>query len=149
MTDIEALVDGLSARFEFSEETRDKFVSRVLSHSVVHRESHVTQSAVGFSPVSTFVAEKSFSNFVVPHFATHWGVVCDFPNKTRMLFHLVYDPSSRKMSFDSMSWKEAWSKHSVTPVGTTTFEFTQVNWIGFSTFLPVHLHNRKGVVERI
>ena len=47
MTDIEALVDGLSSKFEFSTETEDKFVSRVRSHSVAHPEPHVTQAAVG------------------------------------------------------------------------------------------------------
>ena len=139
MTDIEALVDGLSSRFEFSTEAEDRFVSRVRSHSVVQPESRVRQSAVRLSPVSTFVAEKSFSNFAAPHFATHWGVVIDFSDNTRTLFHLVYDPSTRKMSFDYTPWKEDWSKHSVTTVGTTPYEFTQVNWIGSSSaFLAIH-----------
>ena len=149
MTDIEALVDGLSSKFEFSNQNEDKLVSSVCSSSVTRPQSPVAQSAVGLSPVSTFVAQKSFSNFAVPHFATHWGVVCDFPHNVRMLFHLVYDPSTRKMSFDSTSWKEAWSKNSVTPVGTTSYECTQVIWIGCSSFLIIFLCNRNGIVERI
>jgi len=130
MVDIEALVDGLSSKFELSNQNEDKLVSSVCSKSVTQPKGRLTQSAVGLSPVSTFVAEKSFSNFAVPHFATHWGVVIDFSNNTRTLFHLVYDPSTRKMSFDYTPWKEDWSKHSVTPVGTTPYEFIQVNSIG-------------------
>ena len=149
MTDIEALVDGLSSRFEFSNQNEDKLVSSVHSSSVTRPKSPVTQSAVGLSPVSTFVAQKSFSNFAVPHFATHWGVVIDFSNTTRTLFHLVYDPSTHKMSFPYAPWIEEWSKHSITPVGTTLYEFTQVNDIGCSTILTVYLRNRNEVVERI
>jgi len=134
MTDIGALVEGLSSKFELSNQSQDKLVSSLRSRSarVVQPESRSTQSTIGLSPVSTFVAEKSFSNFAVPHFATHWGVVCDFPNNSRTLFHLLYDPSARKMLFDFGPWREEWSKHSVTPVGTTPYEFTQVNWIGCS-----------------
>ena len=139
MTNIEALVDGLSSKFELSNQNEDKLLSTVRSHSAIQPESHSTQSAVGLSPVSTFVAEKSFSNFAVPHFATHWGVVCDFPNNTRTLFHLLYDPSTRKMSFRFTSWIDEWSKHSVTFVGTTPYEFTKVNWIGCSSFLGCSL----------
>ena len=149
MTDIEPLVDGLSSKFEFSDHTEDKLVSRIRSHSVAQPVAHVTQSAVGLSPVSTFVAEKSFSNFAVPHFATHWGVVIDFSKTTRTLFHLVYDPSTRKMSFPYAPWIEEWSKHSVTPIGTTPYGFIQANDIGSLTFLTIHSFNRNGIVERI
>jgi len=127
---VEALVDGLSSKFELSKQNQDKLRSTLHSDPVHQPESNGTQSAVGLSPVSTFVAEKSFSNFAVPHFATHWGVVCDFPDDSRMLFHLLYNPSNHKMVFQSVTWMEEWSKHSVTRVGTTPYGFTKVNWIG-------------------
>ena len=60
-----------------------------------------------------FVAEERCSNFALPHFVTDWGVVIDFSKTTRTLFHLVHDPSTRKMSFPYAPWIEEWSKNSV------------------------------------
>lgn len=134
MTNIETLVDQFSAKFELSSQTEERLLSQLRSHSVIQIESHATHSAVALSPVSTFVAEKSFHNFAVPRFATHWGVVCDFPYGTRTLFHLLYNPSTRKMTFEYSSWKEEWSKHDIKAVGTTPYQFPQVNRIGHLPF---------------
>ena len=130
MADLEALVDEFSAKFELSNEDEQRLLSNVSTPSTIQAASPSTQSFVGVTPVSTFVAEKSFHNFAVPHFATHWGVVCDFQDDIRMLFHLLYNPSTRKMTFESSDWNEDWSKHSITSVGKTPYGFTKVNRIG-------------------
>jgi hypothetical protein len=130
MSDIEALVDQFNAKFEVSREDEEKLILSSTPSPASQTASPPITSVVGVSPVSTFVAEKSFHNFAVPHFGTHWGVVCDFEDEVRMLFYLLYNPSTRKMSLDPGRWKPEWSKHTVTHVGTTPYSFTKVINIG-------------------
>ena len=86
-------------------------------------------STIGISKVSTFIAKKSFSSFVVPPFAVHWGVVVDFSSR-RYLYHLVFMVETREVYFQAISWESHLTKHSVIPVGTTLYGMEEVDQIG-------------------
>jgi len=94
------------------------------------QESRGRSSGVGISAVSTFVAKKSFNNFVVSPFASHWGVVIDFNEQTRFLYHLLFDVEDRKVTFEVDAWKPQWSKHQVKHVGNTLYGAAEVYQIG-------------------
>ena len=130
MIDSVRLVEQLSERYELSEATQHA----LLSKSAVQNDPQPTEvapSAVGLAfSVSTFVAQKNFHNFVVPRFAAHWGVVCDFAPDVRYLFHLLFKADTRDVIFEATSWKPEWSKHFVTPVGTTSYDPIKVSRIG-------------------
>jgi len=136
--DSEQLVERLSGLYHLSEDTQDGLFTK----SSVQLEPQTGGSAaaeVGVAnSVSTFVAQSSFHNFAVPPFASHWGIVCDFYGQSkgpradvprvviRNLFHLLFDPRTRKITFESVTWKPEWSRHHVKPVGTTTYQYPNV-----------------------
>ena len=141
MSETSLLIDRLSDKFEVSERQEEVLVSTA---SLPSKSSHHESGAAGLpsnqenSPsiiglttsVSTFVAQKNFHNFAVPQFASHWGVVCDFGPRARTLFHLLFDPVSRKVIFESTSWKQNWSKHRVTEVGKSCYDYPKILEIG-------------------
>jgi len=129
MTKLEALTSRFYTRFGVSDTDSESLTAHAAA--LFDNLGDETPSIVGVtSAVSTFIAEKSFGNFAIPHFAAHWGVVCDFLPRVRTLFHLQYDPSTKKTSFAYMNWQPQWSKHSMTQVGTTKFSMPQVIAIG-------------------
>jgi len=130
--DATKLVDQLSKAWEITKKMEDSLLSDSGCQAPSPIQPGTPSSLVGISPISTFVARKSLSNFVVPPFASHWGVVCDFGSnvETRMLYHLTFDPAAREVDFDAVSWKEAWSKHMVTKVGETPYGHTEIQAIG-------------------
>ena len=126
-----SLLDGLSKRFELTEEQKQHLCKQV-SESLETQPQLKTPSIIGLSTsVSTFVANKSFHNFAVPKFASHWGVVCQFSAKSRILFHLLFDPNKDKVSFDIMGWKDEWTdKHAVTQIGKSSYDYPTIDEIG-------------------
>lgn len=148
--DIEALVDGLSSKLELSSQTEDKLIAGVRSHPDIQPTGpRGRQWAVGLSPVSAFVTENIFQHVAVPYFANHWSVVCDFAYESRTLFHLLYNPKTHKMQYQSVGWSEDWDLHSVIPVGTTQYEYSQVDRIGFLPCIPTHSQKRKTSVPNL
>jgi hypothetical protein len=136
MIDPQELVDRLSERFELSTETQEKLLSRA-SLPTTKSENQTLQTnpaPIGFTTtVSTFIAQKNFHNFAVPRFASHWGVVCNFQEEgldVKYLFHLLFNPETRKVTLDSTMWKEEWSRHHITYVGSTPYRIAKVSNIG-------------------
>lgn len=145
MTNLKALIDEFSAKIEVSIE------KGVSTADILSPESPSTRRAVGVVPVPTFVVQKNLDNYVVPAFATHWGVICTsnlYPD-VQMLFHLLYNPSTRSMSFSASSWKETDSKHSITSVGTTPYDYDEVVRIGSLLFEKFDLLNRNSVNKAV
>ena len=123
MTDSEALVDELNTKFEVSKEKEESFLSSI---DVQQTGSPATQSrpsrqrAVGVTPVPNYVGPKNIPNFVVPPFATTWGIVCQ-ADDLQTLYHLLYDSSAHSMSFHfTGSVGLLPSSTLITPVGSTT-----------------------------
>ena len=133
MMDFDSLVDEFSSKFVLSEETEERLVLNAQPDLALQTGPRSPHAAVGVCQVSTFVAEKSFHNFAVPHFATHWGVVCDSPN-ARTLYHLTYNPSARSMRFSAMAWEPELDRHSIFPIGTTHYTYDEVMGIGSLLF---------------
>ena len=132
MVDSIKLIEQLSRSWEISDENQNTLLTKsALQWEIPTTTS--TPSAVGISSVSTFVSRKSFLNFVIPPFAAHWGVVCDFNPETRFLYHLIFDVETREVTFDVTLWKSKWSNHQVTPVGTTLYGAAEVCQVGKST----------------
>jgi hypothetical protein len=130
MTDSTKLIKRLSGLYELSEETQNA----LLRKSAVENEPQASQNAssvIGLAySVSTFIVQKNFHNFVVPKFAVHWGVVCDFAPDVRWLFHLLFRADKREVIFEGTTWKKEWSKHQITPIGTTSYDPIKVCQIG-------------------
>jgi len=126
------LIAQLSAKFEIPDETQQKLKSQCFHSSKMSQTTESTAVEVGFTKtVSTFIAEKNYSNFAVPHFASHWGVVCDFTSKDRYFYHLVFNIETRQVKFVPSAWEPEWSnKHNVVPVGTTLYDIHTVSEIG-------------------
>jgi len=141
MSSTNVLIDRLSDKFEVSERQEEVLKSTAsLPYESSHHESggaglppndQISPSVIGLTTsVSTFVAQKNFHNFAVPQFASHWGVVCDFGPRARTLFHLLFDPVSRKVIFESTSWKQNWSRHRVAEVGKSSYDYPKILEIG-------------------
>lgn len=130
MSDTNLLLDRLSTKFEVSEQQQAELVSSALSSSKPANQSS-QRSIIGLTTsVSTFIAQKNFHNFAVPQFASHWGVVCDFGPRARTLFHLLFNPVTRKVIFEGTLWKSDWSKHRVTEVGKSSYDYPTIVEIG-------------------
>ena len=135
------LIERLASAWEISEENQ----SVLLRESRLHdddaggdRVGNSSAVSVVFS-VSTFIARKSFNNFVVSPFGSHWGVVCDFERGVRYLFHLLFDPIKREVTFEPALWKLEWSQHRVTRVGTTKYGQVDVTATGEALFAQFRL----------
>lgn len=121
MIDSAKLIDQLSDIYEISEESQDVLLTKSAVESDA-QAAKVTPSTVGLVyAVSTFVAKKNFNNFVVPPFAAHWGVVCDFAPDVRYLFHLLFKADTREVIFEGITWKMEWSKHQVSRLDITLY----------------------------
>lgn len=130
MIDSAKLIDQLSDIYEISEETQNVLLTKSTIESDA-QAAKIAPSNVGLVyTVSTFVAQKNFHNFVVPPFAAHWGVVCDFAPDVRYLFHLLFNANTREVIFEGITWKTEWSKHQVSSVGTTRYDIIQVSRMG-------------------
>jgi hypothetical protein len=85
--------------------------------------------SVRITHVSTLVCrgrKMPDSSFVVPTWASHWGIIID-----GTLFHLQYQPKDRRIVFTYRPWDEAInSAHRVQQVGTTRFNFNEIRSIG-------------------
>lgn len=95
-----------------------------------HAEPHsAIKPSVRITHVSTLVCRGSKmpnSSFVVPTWASHWGIIID-----GTLFHLQYQPRDHKIVFTYRPWDEAInSAHRVQQVGTTRLSFDQIRSIG-------------------
>jgi hypothetical protein len=138
ISDTNLLVDRLSEKFDLTERQQEALVSEVSSSSETTGLPN-RSSIIGLTTsVSTFVAQKNFHNFAVPQFASHWGVVCDFGPRARTLFHLLFNPVTGKVVYEGTLWKQEWSKHSVTYVGKTSYDYPKVVEIGINDFSKVH-----------
>jgi len=143
---ITRLSEAMSSITDLSEKLCDLFTISNDQESIIHSRVPLSSESskagenrtletvnVGVTnAVSTFVAQKSFSNFTVPHFACHWGVVCDFEDiKERVLFHLLYDTKKHKVIFDRVFWRNDWNDtHEIKHVGTTTYKLHHIKEIG-------------------
>lgn len=148
MSEDNSLLDGLSRRFELTEEQEQLLVSSMSMPSSETATGSATTSIIGLSTsVSTFVANKSFSNFAVPQFASHWGVVCDFTPESRTLFHLLFDSTRQKVFFDATNWKDEWTdKHAVTKVGMSSYGYPNILKIGMyiQAWVSIRITNHLG-----
>jgi len=130
------LIDELSKAWEISEETQNRLLTNTAQQSSEVQtplQQGPSLATVSISTVSTYIARKSLHNFVVPPFASHWGVVIDFasaPQTSRTLYHLTFDPETREVGLQVENWKSRWSKHQVVQVGTTLYGYPEVNAIG-------------------
>jgi hypothetical protein len=131
MAGLNELVDKMCEQYTVLPEDEGTLRSQAsIKVPIAHAESLQTVAVGLTNSVSTFVAEKSFSNFAIPPFACHWGVVCDFTTGLRVLFHLMYDSKARKVTCDSAFWKSEWDVYNVKRVGTTKYALEQVKEIG-------------------
>jgi len=128
--DTTKLVQKISGDWDISEDIQNVMFTRLAGQRPVPQESAGKTSTVGISTVSTFVARKSFHNFAVPPFAAHWGVVVDFNEQTRFLYHLLFTVETRELTFKAASWESVWSNHNVMQVGTTPYGIGEVYQIG-------------------
>lgn len=135
MSGLNELVDKMCEQYTVSPEDEGTLRSQAsIKVPNAHAESLQTVAVGLTNSVSTFVADKSFSNFAIPPFACHWGVVCDFTTGLRVLFHLMYDSKARKVTCDPAFWKSEWDVHNVKRVGTTKYALEQVKEIGKGSF---------------
>ena len=126
--DPQNLIQQLSEKFEVSEETSEHlFTSSTIS---IDTPSISAKSVIGLASVSTFVAQKNFCNFVVPQFASHWGIICEYDPEVKYLYHLLFDPRKKAVTFGAMIWNDEWNKHFVTHVGTTSYDHVKIIKIG-------------------
>jgi hypothetical protein len=134
VSDTNLLIDQLSDKFDLTKQQQKTLISEasLTSESI---DPQNTKSIIGVTTsVSTFVAQKNFHNFAVPQFASHWGVVCDFGPRARTLFHLLFNPVTRKVIFEGTSWKPDWLGHSVTHVGKSFYDYPKILEIGIMIF---------------
>jgi len=132
MSTSQKTIERLSAKFEISKETQEELRSQCFQSPQPSQSIKSTAVEVGFTKtVSTFIAQKRINNFAVPHFASHWGVTCDFTSEDRYLYHLIFNIETRAVEFESLSWRTEWTdKHIVTPIGTTLYDIHTVSKIG-------------------
>lgn len=137
MSNSQRLIAQLSAKFEIPDETQQELKSQCFQSSKASQTTESSAVEVGFTKtVSTFIAQKSYGNFAVPHFASHWGVVCDFTSRDRYLYHLVFNIETRTVEFQPFAWRSEWTdKHNVVPVGTTLYDIHTVSEIGDCIYL--------------
>jgi hypothetical protein len=131
MPDVVKLVDKISCNWRVSDDKQNALLQRVKEDSP-NKLSGTESASIGVTfAVKTFVARKNLDNFVMPSFAAHWGVVCDFrPDVDVRLFHLLYSPESREISFRDSEWRPSWDIHEVKHVGRTAYSFGEVSKIG-------------------
>jgi hypothetical protein len=128
------LIEQLSGLWELPQDAQNALFTKSTVRSSA--QAALTPSAVGLTfSVSTFVAQKSFSNFAIPPFASHWGIVYDSAPRLRVLFHLLYNAERREVKFEGRTWQTEWSNHQVMPVGKTRYGFGEIWQIGNNTFL--------------
>jgi hypothetical protein len=131
MFDTKELVMRMCSKFELSDEIQRKLELQAHADDIdIASRGGRSTSVVGVTAVSTFVTEKSFASFYVPSFASHWGIVCDFIPGGRWLFHLVFDPATRKVMFQGQTWVEKWDIHRIEHVGTSPYGIGEVRDIG-------------------
>ena len=131
MLELNDLVDKICEQYTVSSENETSLLSQASIPCPIKTHESPQPVAVGLTnSVSTFIAEKSFSNFAIPPFACHWGLVCDFTTGLRVLFHLIYDLRARKVTCDPSFWKSEWDVHNIKRVGTTKYDLEQVKEIG-------------------
>jgi hypothetical protein len=131
------LIEHLSKAWEISEESQNALLTETANQRTSAFPSIPQGSlpiALGISKVSTFIAKKSLLNFVVPALASHWGVVCDFSPISRVLYHLTFDPGSRKVHFNYLKWDTAWEKYQVVQIGTTLYGHPEIDATGTCHF---------------
>ena len=125
------LIERMCSKFELSDETQRIMKSDGYPNdSGQHVAGRGCGSVIGLTAVSTFVAKKGFGSFYVPSFASHWGIVCDFPVGGRWLFHLVYSPEDRSVAFRSQTWEQKWMIYQVERVGTSQYGIGEIKDIG-------------------
>lgn len=124
------LIERISKDWEIPEATQGAIFTKSSSQRPLPREAAGRSSAVAISPVSTFVARKSFLNFAVPPFAVHWGVVIEFNELSKILFHLLFDLDDHEVKLALTAWDNKLSKHDVKRVGTTLYGAAEVHKIG-------------------
>ena len=125
--DPQSLIQQLSEKFEVSYETSEHLFA---NSSIPIDTPPISSAVVGLASVSTFVAQKSFCNFVVPQFASHWGIICEYDPEVKYLYHLLFDPRKKQVTFGAMIWNDDWDKHCVIHVGQTSYDHIKVAKIG-------------------
>ena len=91
-------------------------------------------ASVAIVTLSTdIISTKCFCNYVVPSFAAHLGVICNY-NYGEWLIHLVFDVSTLGVDCEEGSWGSE-NQYQVIPVGTTRYDILQVRGIGDSLSL--------------
>ena len=124
------LIEKISKEWEISDDTQSTIFSNLSSPRPPPREAAGRTSPVAISAVSTFVARKSFLNFAVPPFAAHWGVVIEFNELSKILFHLLFDVDASEVKLALTAWDSKLSKHDVKRVGTTLYGASEIHKIG-------------------
>ena len=131
--DSKKLIEELSTAWDISEDQQNVLLSNTTGQRASETpptRGETSRYAVGIATVSTFVARKNLSNFVVPSFAAHWGIVCDFERQSRMLYHLSFNPETRVIRFKAESWEPEWNKHQVKQIGTSLYGHPEIHATG-------------------
>jgi hypothetical protein len=146
-SDSKNVIDKLSTTWDISEEQQQVLLAESTKqcHSVLDirqpGQASPSSYAVGITTVSTFIAQKNLpgSNFVVPSFASHWGIVCDFSHQRRTLFHWRFNSVVRKIYFKAESWNPEWDQHQVKQIGTTSYGYAEIDATGTRLSLRLKL----------
>jgi hypothetical protein len=134
------LIDGFSSAWNISDEEQELLLTNTTgqreSLEPAPRQKGTSSYPVGIATVSTFIAQKNMNNFVVPSFATHWGVVCDFTTRSRTLYHLTFNSDTQVVRFKGETWTPEWNHHQVKQVGTSLYGYPEIHETGNNAALP-------------
>lgn len=128
------LLNSLASRFsiDVDEQAYLEEACRLLEAERVPGMNPVTASVqVGLAQVSTLVCTGKGSlpgsNYIVPPFAVHWGVIVG-----RLLFHFRYNSKQKSIKFCVQLWDQIQdgSRHKVDLVGTTKYNTDELIVIG-------------------
>jgi hypothetical protein len=138
---INEIVERLCQKFSVSHKVADEIQSAAALSKPISAEEDCS-SGVNVSltsDVSTFIVKsrKALYNYLVPAFASHWAIVCDFRGdgnghlkNERFLYHLVYDTEIKKVEFMIETWKRQWDIHAIKQVGITKYKYHEIKEIG-------------------
>jgi hypothetical protein len=122
------LLNSLASRFSIDTDEQARLEATCSLEPVTSTNTSVQ---VGIAKVSTLVCTGKGSlpgtNYIVPPFAVHWGVIV-----RHTLFHLRYNSKQKSVKFRWQPWDqtENGSKPKVDPVGTTKYSTDQIITIG-------------------
>jgi len=128
MTDEIESLKQVSSEWRVSEAVeKDLFTQAKASLEQHEAAVQSTPSSVSLATVSTFITKKSTGNFVVPAFAVHWGVICQYNDDIMWLIHLLFDVTRQTVKHEVKAWNpELVSDHQITQVGTTKYTIDQI-----------------------